>query len=456
MKNLRAYITEQVPIAPLAMFRVLFGFMMFVGVVRMVAKGWVREFYIDPIVYFPFYGFEWVKPPGETGIWIIVVLMALGALGIMLGLFYRLSAAVFFLAFTYVELIDKTYYLNHYYFVSLVSLAMVFLPAHRYFSIDARRNPLIGRSHIPRWHIGTIRLQLAFVYFFAGIAKLNPAWLLDAMPLKIWLQGQTDLPLLGPLFDLPWVPYLFSWFGAIYDLTIVFFLLMPRTRWWAYAAVIVFHALTGMLFNIGMFPLIMILATLVYFSPQFHEQLIHFIRKIGQVSQKASDYLPLKQGKTKVTTGLAVAIAFFAVQLLLVFRFMFYPGNLYWTEQGYRFSWRVMLVEKAGTAFFYVTDPATKGRIEVNNRDFLTITQEKQMSFQPDMILQFAHFLRDHYKNREIVVRRDTLVIEDPIVTAEVYVRLNNSGSRLLIDPEVNLARIEDSFSHKNWILPYE
>lgn len=456
MNNLRAYITQQVPIAPLATFRVLFGFMMFVGVVRLVAKGWVREFYIDPVVYFPFYGFEWVKPPGETGIWIIVFLMALGALGVMLGLYYRLSAAIFFLAFTYVELIDKTYYLNHYYFVSLVSLAMVFLPAHRYFSLDASRNPLIVRSHIPRWHIGIIKLQLAFVYFFAGIAKLNPAWLFDAMPLKIWLQGQTDLPLIGPLFDLPWIPYLFSWFGAFYDLTIVLFLLMPRTRWWAYAAVIVFHALTGMLFNIGMFPVIMILATLIYFSPQFHEQLIQFIRKIGRASTAATEYLPLKQGKTAGNAGLYLTAAFFAIQVLLVFRFVLYPGNLYWTEQGYRFSWRVMLVEKAGTAFFFVTDSETGGRIEVNNRDFLTITQEKQMSFQPDMILQYAHFLRDHFKNKEIVVRGDTLIIKEPIVTAEVYVRLNNSGSRLLIDPEVDLARIEDSFRHKHWILPYE
>jgi hypothetical protein len=48
------------------------------------------------------------------------------------------------------------------------------------------------------------------------------------------------------------------------------------------------------------------------------------------------------------------------------------------------------------------------------------------MSFQPDMILQFAHFLENEYQKKGI---------ENPIVRAEVYVTLNGRKSELLIDP---------------------
>src|SRR5690606_28811376 len=155
------------------------------------------------------------QPLGETGMYLLFATMAVSAVLIMLGLFYRVAAIVFFVAFTYTELIDKTYYLNHYYFISLVSLLMVFLPAHRYFSLDVLRKPALAKSEVPRWSVGVVRFQLALVYIFAWIAKLDYAWLFEAMPLKIWLQGQTDLPVIGPLFDLPWMPFVFSWFGAV-------------------------------------------------------------------------------------------------------------------------------------------------------------------------------------------------------------------------------------------------
>ena len=37
------------------------------------------------------------------------------------------------------------------------------------------------------------------VYVFAGLAKLNADWLLDAQPLRIWLAARSDLPIVGPL-----------------------------------------------------------------------------------------------------------------------------------------------------------------------------------------------------------------------------------------------------------------
>jgi hypothetical protein len=137
----------------------------------------------------------------------------------------------------------------------------------------------------------------------------------------------------------------------------------------------------------------------------------------------------------------------FIVQLLLPFRCLLYPGKLYWTEEGYRFSWRVMLMEKGGTAFFHVKDPATGKRTEIINSKYLTAFQETQMSTQPDMILQYAHFLAATYQKKGI---------KGPIVTVESYVTLNGSGSRLYIDTTVNLAGEQETFGHKKWILPFK
>ena len=155
------------------------------------------------------------------------------------------------------------------------------------------------------------------------------------------------------------------------------------------------------MFPIGMFPWIMILATLIFFSPDFHERIIAFLCLIFNLKQKTSlshNSLDLAGFKKKFIRGLL--FIYVIVQILLPFRYLIYPGDLFWTEQGYRFSWRVMLIEKAGTAFFYVTDPKTGKRGEVNNCDFLTPNQEKMMATQPDLILQYAHIIKEEVESR--------------------------------------------------------
>lgn len=125
-------------------------------------------------------------------------------------------------------------------------------------------------------------------------------------------------------------------------------------------------------------------------------------------------------------------------------RYMLYKGELFWTEQGYRFSWRVMLMEKAGYTQFTVKDQSGK-YVVVNNNDFLTILQEKMMSTQPDMILQYAKILKNHYAE---------IGFTSPQVYVDSYVALNGRMGRVLIDPKADLAKEEDSFKSKSFILP--
>jgi hypothetical protein len=135
------------------------------------------------------------------------------------------------------------------------------------------------------------------------------------------------------------------------------------------------------------------------------------------------------------------------IQLSIPMRFLLYPGHLFWYEEGYRFSWRVMLMEKSGNTFFYVKEPSTGKTYEVNNGEFLTPLQDKMMSTQPDMILRYAHYLASVYQQRGI---------KKPAVYAEGYVALNGRRSRPFIDSAVNLAVQPLSWKHYNWVLPYK
>jgi hypothetical protein len=444
-----ALLREERHIAPLVVLRIVFGAVLFASTVRFMAKGWVHDFYIAPQFHFPFYGFEWVKPLPAAGMYILFVLMALTSLGILTGLFYRVSATVFFLSFVYVELIDKTYYLNHYYFVSIFAFLLLLVPAHRYFSLDVIRRPSLKAVRVPGWTIGIFKWQLCLIYFCAGLSKVNHDWLVEAMPLKIWLPANGNLPVIGTFLKQTWVAYAFSWGGAFFDLSIGFLLLNRPTRKMAYVFVIFFHVLTGWLFQIGMFPYIMILVTIIFFSEDFHRKLIRAMGKLFHWKPsdggKKSLRLNLSPARKKLLYPLLAV--YILLQLWLPFRYLLYPGRLFWTEEGYRFSWRVMLMEKGGTDFFYVTDRKTGRRDEVINSQFLTPLQEKMMSTQPDMILQFAHILKKIYLQKGI---------QDPAVTVQSYVTLNGSGSRLFIDSTVDLSREEESFRPKKWILPFD
>jgi hypothetical protein len=443
---MRGYFQRTTSAAPLAIFRIAFGILLFGSVIRFWTKGWIYDLYIAPKYFFPFYGFEFVKPLGDFT-YVLFAVCALSALFVALGLFYRISSILLFLSFTYIELIDKSTYLNHYYFVSIICLMMIFLPAHAYFSLDAKRNENILADRIPQWTIDTIKVFVCIVYILAGAAKLNSDWLLEAQPLRIWLPAKNDLFLIGPLFNYVWVAYAFSWLGCIYDLSIPFLLLKKSTRVFAYCTVIIFHVLTAVLFPIGMFPYIMIATALIFFSAEFH---LAIINRIGQLLRVSNEFLnparELQYSKSATRIFAACIGLLLLFQVVAPFRYALYPGELFWTEEGYRFSWRVMLMEKAGYAQFIVKDHEGK-QLVVDNREFLTPLQEKMMATQPDMILQYAHILRNHYSQHGF---------KSPEVYVDSYVALNGRLGKPLIDPNTDLASQKESFSHKPWILPFD
>jgi vitamin K-dependent gamma-carboxylase len=445
--ELRARLNRPVPALGLAAFRALFGALMFVSVVRFAARGWIDELLVAPAFHFTYLGFDWVKPLPAPFMHAAFALMGVSALAVCVGAFTRLSALVFFITFTYAELIDKATYLNHYYFVSLLAFLLILLPSNTVASVDARLRPEFRSETVGAWAYLVLRLQLTFVYFFAGFAKLNPDWLFHAEPLRTWLFAHGDAPLVGPLFCESWVAHAMSFGGALFDLSVGFlFWRRPLVRY-VYALAALFHLAVWALFPIGMFSFVMLVATTVFFEPDWPASLLSRFRS-RQRPTATSTLAPARSdaGPARPLGTLHVALlgAFLLVELVVPLRFLAYPGNPNWTEDAYRFAWRVMLIEKSGSAEFRVETP--RGTRIVRPREDLTELQYKMMSTQPDMIQEYARHL----------AKRFATPGTSPRVYADAWASLNGRPSQRLIDPTIDLAAEPRTLGPARFVVPLD
>jgi vitamin K-dependent gamma-carboxylase len=427
--------------ASLALFRIGFGALMLVAVLRFFVHGWIAEYFLQPTHFFKYWGFAWVRPWPGPFMYVHFVAMALCALGTLLGYRYRLSVLGFGALFAYAHLIDATNYLNHYYLVVCLCGLLAILPLHACWSLDARRRPELASQLLPAWMLWTLRAQLGTVYFFGGIAKLKSDWLLTAQPLSIWLGRHGDLPVLGRLLAEPWAAHAMSWAGAAFDLAVVPLLMMRRTRPFAYVCVVVFHLLTARLFQLGLFPYIMMFGSLLFLSPSWPRTLC---ARLG-LPRRTSAVPPEVVATMRVPWAWPALGLYFAVQLLLPLRHWLYPGDVCWTEQGYRFSWNVMLMEKNGSVDFRVVEPGSGRTFSVSPLDYFTPYQNKMMASQPDMVLQAAQIVAEDFRARGVVA---------PVVYADAFASLNGRAMQRLIDPRTDLAQKVDGLSNKPWILP--
>ncbi|MEM8488137.1 MAG: HTTM domain-containing protein [Bacteroidota bacterium] len=440
----------------LGIFRIGFGLVMAASMLRFLILGWAAPLYTEPTFHFSYPGFDWIKPLPLPYINGLLLLGIMAALAFALGRAAKWWLTVFLVIFTYLELIDATTYLNHYYFVSVLGCLLLLLPVDASLVWGKKAQP------VKRWTVLFLRYQVGLVYFFAGIAKLNADWLFDAMPLQIWLPARAGLPVIGPLLDMAWTPWIMAWGGAAFDLSIAFFLASKRWRLHAYCVALGFHALTFVLFNIGVFPIVMMTAALVFFeAEEWRKAYSRICRAIrywhASVATRASTFtarlrmanafdpsapLPARPDKRLMT----IAVVFLVIQSLLPLRHVLYPGNRMWTEEGFRFAWHVMVAEKTGSVTYNILDPDSGNRWSINPSDELTPRQESQMSFQPDLIWQYARHLENRFR---------AAGYQDVEVRAEAYVSFNGRSSRLLIDPTVDLTQVQRGPGPAPWIIRY-
>lgn len=443
----RLDLTRSVDGASLAAFRILFGLVMAFAMARYTLSGWVEEVLVQPRFFFKFSGFEWVPVWGPDGLYAHMIALTALALCIAAGVLYRVATVLFWLGFTLLQLMDVTNYLNHYYLVVLLAGYLIFVPAHRLWSVDAWRRRRAGRPlprTVPAWSVYLVRFQFAVVYFHAGLAKVQADWLLHGQPVGIWMASRADTPLIGPLISLPWVPIVMSWFGCLYDLTIPLWMSLRRTRMWAYGAVLAFHALTQVFFDIGMFPTIMVTGTLIFFPFDWPRRVLRSLGRavVPPPSAEAADVRPQRATPRWAIVALLTWCTF---QALWPLRSNLYPGHVLWDELGMRFAWRVLVREKHGSVTYHVTQRSTGRVFQVDPRRYLEWRQVSEMSGQPDLIIQLAHHIHDDCLRRGL---------GETEVRVEARVSLNGRPPALLMNPEVDLVRLPDVWPPA-WLTPH-
>lgn len=434
--------TRPVPAQSVAAFRIGFGLLVTFSSLRFLAKGWVETLYLAPEHHLTYRWFEWIRPLPAALMYVVVAAVAFAGVAMAAGYRTRPAAAVFVVTFGYLELIEATLYLNHYWFMSLVGMLMVALPVDRHWSLDAEQQRVEPSPLVAAWVVWALRAQLAAVYVFAGIAKINHDWLVRAQPMTLWLADRTDTPIIGPLLGLPGVALGFSWAGMLFDCTIVGWLLWRRSRPLAYASLVLFHVVTGLLFQIGVFPLVMILLTLVFFAPDWPDRFVG--RRKSDRSSSAEQ--PEVRGHHAPTTRRPIAcllIVFALVQIWLPLRHYVADSNVRWSEEGYLLAWRVMLTEKAGFVEFEVTDPSTGERWLVDAP--LTDWQAAAVSTRPDLIHATALLIAED---------EATLGRNEVEVRAYAWVAMNGRPAAQLIDADVDLAAHDRGRVPDGWILP--
>jgi len=419
----------------LGAFRVLFGAVMVAEVGRYFFEGRIWRYYLEPKFLFTYELFPFVAPwPGDL-LYVHFAVMGVCALGIMLGFWTRLSTLLFGVGYTYVFLLDKTQYNNHYYLISLLCLLLFVVRANRWASIDRWRS---GKPEVvPFWNLFLLRAQVFLVYLFAGIAKLNADWLAGE-PMRSWLKERGGYAVLGPLLASEPAAYFFSWGGALFDLSIGFLLLSRRTLPIAFALILLFNMTNYWLFDIGVFTFLMICATILFDEPDVPRRLLGQPEPAMVLEERDRD----PRHRTLVVALLAV---YLAVQALLPFRHFLYPGNVSWTEEGHRFSWHMKLRSKRGKLHVWVTDPSTGRTWKTDIASDLTPRQMTKMAARPDMVFQYAHYVRD---------RLIAEGVADPIVQVDARMSLNRRPFRTVIDPNVDLAKEPKLIlAHAPWLV---
>ncbi len=431
---------DPVDCSSLVVFRILFGAIMVWEVCRYFSKDWIRKYYIAPDFHFKYYGFSWVEAWSGDGMYWQFAALGVLALLLTVGFLYRATAVLFFLAFTYVFLLDQTRYLNHFYLTSLLLFLLAIIPAHRGVSVDARLWSGLRGQTVPRWSVWLLRFQIGLVYSYAAVAKMNPDWL-RGEPMGMWLAERSDYPILGELFVHEWAGYVAAYSSLAFDLMITPLMLMRRTRLIGFVWAVSFHLMNVWLFSIGIFPWMAIVATTVFFEPGWPRRIIPWLSRAERPESAPRQATP-RLRETAIKSFLALWVA---LQTLVPLRHFLYPGNVNWTEEGHRFAWHMKLRDKSSRIELTATDSATGKDWKIDLSEYLTRKQKSKMSRRPDMVVQIAKHIAADYEEQGVA---------DIGITSRVMVSLNGRRRQLLIDPEVDLTKVERSLAHKKWLVP--
>lgn len=429
--------------ASVTFFRIAFGGLMAMWAWNYLASGRVTRLYVDPAFNFTYCGFDWVAPWPGSGMYLHFFAIMVLSLMIAAGFLYRFASCGFAIAMIYVFLLDRTNYQNHYYLICLFGCLLPLLPLNRNVSVDAWRKPAILTQTTPNWVYWAVRFHVGVPYFFGGIAKLTPDWLLG-QPMGLFLSTKTSIPVIGSLVSWQSTGLAMSWMGLLFDLFIVPALLWRKTRVATYIFCIAFHLMNAVLFNIHVFPWFMIVATTIFFDPAWPRRLL----TVGQGTKALEVVDDSAQNRCQRPAKWVVAV----VSVYILFHFLWplrsrlYGNEPSWDERGHFFSWRMMLRAKEVGLGYAIVDPETGQVANVDHKQFIAAEQSDKFGRDPELILLMAHFIANRFESE--MGRR-------PQVHAFVLASLNGRKAQLMIDPNVDLAaERRGQLGRRDWVMP--
>lgn len=424
--------------SPLIVFRIFFGLLIIAESLVATLTGWVKINFIDTTVPLPHIGMDFLVPLPGNGMYFYYGLMGLSGLLIAIGYRYRFSVGLFTVLWAGVYFMQKASYNNHYYLLLLVGLIMFFLPAHRYASLDVKFHPETKRLSMPQWCSWVMIGQMMLVYFFATVAKFYPDWLNGTFT-GLLFSNLHDFPLLGGVFTEKWFHLFIAYSGILFDGLIIPALLWSKTRTLAFIASLLFHLFNSVTLEIGIFPYFA-LSFVLFFYPTSQVKALFFKQKPDLTANEPENF----DYRTSLTYFF---IPLFVFQLFMPIRHWFIKGDVLWTEEGHRLSWRMMLREKSGITRFNVIHAETGKELPYDIAEKLTKKQLALVTSKPDGIWQMAQYIKKEFAQQGIPVK----------IFVDSQLSVNRHPYRRFIDPKVDFAQAEwDYFFHNDWILLYD
>jgi len=429
------FLFKKIDNAPLIVFRILFGLLVVLESWGAIITGWIRRTLVAPQFTFNFIHLDFLQPLPGNGMYIYFAIMGIFGIGIMLGYRYKISMIGFTVLWAGVYLMQKSSYNNHYYLLFLLNIIMCFLPANKNLSLDTKLNYTEKTDWMPNWVKWFIVAQLFIVYTYASIAKLYPDWL-DTTVAENLMRSKKDYFLVGKIVQQKWAHYVIAYFGIFFDALIIPALLYKPTRKIAFCLAVFFHLYNSFMLGIGIFPYLALAFCVFFFEPKN-------VRKLFYPKSKRNVFSPEINFKKSSLITLGIGIWLF-IQLILPLRHWFIPGDVLFTEEGHRLSWRMMLRSKSGSNRFYVKEVGDSKRQRIKLKDYLTKKQIRAMAGKPDMIWQFAQHLKKEYQKQgkeiEVYVRNT--------------VRVNRGDRTSIINPNIDLASVDWNYwGHNDWVV---
>ena len=285
--------------------------------------------------------------------------------------------------------------------------------------------------------------QFSLVLIFAGFNKINEWWLIYHEPVHHILMYKAVISK-NALWGSELLELFMIWGGLLFDLFIVPLLLWRKTRWFGLMLFVFFNGMNTLLFydvgEIGIFPLLMLSALILFFPRLDIRQLL--ITKFSYVPAQIK--LQSKTGQLTIITGV-LFMAYILIQLILPLRHHLFEGNVDYTGEGQRFSWRMKSVYKDFEISIRLVDEERGIEADLDPRTVLSVKQYTNLGYYPELILPLSENLR-----RSAIEKG----VKDPKIYIDYKVGFMGLPLQYMVDPTIELGSLSYSpFKHSSWIL---